>query len=1308
MSSVRVAVRVRPLNKREKKLSSQRIIQMNGNTVSIHKSSLAGGNEQNEKGKSFTYDFSYDSSDRQSPTFVSQERIFQDLGCDVLKAAFEGFNACVFAYGQTGSGKTHTMMGHEEDRGLIPRVCEGLYREMAQRSKTDVSFHTEVSYLEIYNERVQDLLKKKTLTEGGLLKVREHPKHGPYVENLSKHLVHSHSDMEELIVLGNAHRTTAATGMNDSSSRSHAIFTIMFTQAWLDAELPRETLSKIHLVDLAGSEKADATRTTGIRLKEGANINKSLVTLGSVISALADLGVGEQSTKKQQLFIPYRNSVLTWLLRDSLGGNAVTTMIATISPADLNYMETLSTLRYASRAKNIVNSPTVNEGGSAKVIRELQAEVKRLQQLLEERIQVFHEKSPPVKVKESLHQNESKGGALCLVNGSVVTDSCQLTQGAIIQLGRGTRLRFNHPAEASQLREKNQSGLLSATTRSRADLSTPTENQSRVELQNGRRFEEELSQREVGWKHTPERLNRCNGDIKRPPKESSGVSHQQAEEEEIERAESSLFTQMNMLAADAAEAEEPHISFTSTTTQEFTTTAIPGRHPVPHTGVEVDGDSLQGGVNTRDGQEQERDSCHKSGPRLQTQAQTEAGFASYKGEEFGSGDASLQQTSVLGLGDGCGVESGGNANEIHAIVTGCYKERPDSGGSSLGSMSHLQSGGSTRSTSVLPRTLLDRNPLSRQAVCSTPKETTFKDRFSCGEMDKSGELGIPGVDGTQTAAATVKNSRLGSLFSRVSLVVQDAGRFIWSAPTALQQITEVGLRPTGSRWSSQVISLVLKSNALPVVMIGQVFSVVGGSFVFSLLRDNHIFSMVKDLPLIQHIQMNITQHLQPKEAAHMIQSCIKSEKAQLPAVTPRKALSRVEELPSDVQPTPKDIWEMNGSPGDLQCPGEPDTDDVHLKQQERNMTELLPMKHIESTHATENTEQALEQASEDSTPVEVSIQTLIEFPDLLSNLQTLSLPDMTDALTSVISAAVLNSQKIVGLHWLNAAKRSQPEPRPALLILTEAGLYTLTADSGRLVVFHRLPLLRLKEIRIGLAGQSVRLMGTTEESILGVYTYSQSCTKELCRAILEVSRPGNSRVSQSPLLSGNLMKMSLDWQISVPDLLLDAGLRVCCQFQKSLADLVYLLHCNMDKTAVRLGGVQLLLYTSVAACVNSGAQSERLAQFLLTDTHFGLVREDAVVESATVEPSRPRFHDLTLRRCSDLRCILVHDEDERGCVRLDLILTNARGRGHPESVPKAASPSARVSDSSSLAEVWKLTFRCSAEAACLINHLSNV
>uniref|UniRef100_A0A3B4V8U6 Kinesin-like protein KIF16B n=1 Tax=Seriola dumerili TaxID=41447 RepID=A0A3B4V8U6_SERDU len=414
MASVRVAVRVRPMNRREKDLTAKSIIKMEGTKTSITNLKIpdgVAGDTTRDRTKTFTYDFSYDSTDCKSSAFVSQERVFRDLGTDVLKAAFEGYNACVFAYGQTGSGKSYTMMGNPGDAGLIPRICEGLFSRISDATRWDVaSFRTEVSYLEIYNERVRDLLRRKS-TQTYNLRVREHPKDGPYVEDLSKHLVQNYSDVEELMEAGNINRTTASTGMNDVSSRSHAIFTINFTQAKFDAEMPSETVSKIHLVDLAGSERADATGATGVRLKEGGNINKSLVTLGNVISALADMTQDGVNTnlKKKSVFVPYRDSVLTWLLKDSLGGNAKTIMIATVSPADVNYGETLSTLRYANRAKNIINKPTINEDANVRLIRELRAEIARLKALLVQGNQIALLDSPTaLSMEEKLHQNEAR------------------------------------------------------------------------------------------------------------------------------------------------------------------------------------------------------------------------------------------------------------------------------------------------------------------------------------------------------------------------------------------------------------------------------------------------------------------------------------------------------------------------------------------------------------------------------------------------------------------------------------------------------------------------------------------------------------------------------------------------------------------------------------------------------------------------------------------------------------------------------------------------------------------------------------
>ncbi|KAL4670147.1 hypothetical protein H8957_010784 [Semnopithecus entellus] len=414
MASVKVAVRVRPMNRREKDLEAKFIIQMEKSKTTITNLKIpegGTGDSGRERTKTFTYDFSFYSADTKSPDYVSQEMVFKTLGTDVVKSAFEGYNACVFAYGQTGSGKSYTMMGNSGDSGLIPRICEGLFSRVNETTRWDeASFRTEVSYLEIYNERVRDLLRRKS-SKTFNLRVREHPKEGPYVEDLSKHLVQNYADVEELMDAGNINRTTAATGMNDVSSRSHAIFTIKFTQAKFDSEMPCETVSKIHLVDLAGSERADATGATGVRLKEGGNINKSLVTLGNVISALADLSQDAANTlaKKKPVFVPYRDSVLTWLLKDSLGGNSKTIMIATISPADVNYGETLSTLRYANRAKNIINKPTINEDANVKLIRELRAEIARLKTLLAQGNQIALLDSPTaLSMEEKLQQNEAR------------------------------------------------------------------------------------------------------------------------------------------------------------------------------------------------------------------------------------------------------------------------------------------------------------------------------------------------------------------------------------------------------------------------------------------------------------------------------------------------------------------------------------------------------------------------------------------------------------------------------------------------------------------------------------------------------------------------------------------------------------------------------------------------------------------------------------------------------------------------------------------------------------------------------------
>lgn len=338
-----------------------------------------GGRDTSQK--VFAFDKSYWSFDKSDSNYAGQDNLHDDLGKPLLDNAFQGYNNCIFAYGQTGSGKSYSMMGYGAEHGVIPKICQDMFERITALQKdVNLKCTVEVSYLEIYNERVRDLLNPTTK---GNLKVREHPSTGPYVEDLAKLVVGSFNEIEHLMDEGNKARTVAATNMNETSSRSHAVFTLTLTQKRLDVEtkMATEKVAKISLVDLAGSERATSTGATGARLKEGAEINRSLSTLGRVIAALADLSTNKKK-KGSGNSVPYRDSVLTWLLKDSLGGNSMTAMIAAISPADINYDETLSTLRYADSAKRIKNHAVVNEDANARMVRELKEELAQLRSKL--------------------------------------------------------------------------------------------------------------------------------------------------------------------------------------------------------------------------------------------------------------------------------------------------------------------------------------------------------------------------------------------------------------------------------------------------------------------------------------------------------------------------------------------------------------------------------------------------------------------------------------------------------------------------------------------------------------------------------------------------------------------------------------------------------------------------------------------------------------------------------------------------------------------------------------------------------------
>ncbi|KAM7353701.1 kinesin family member nebbish [Cochliomyia hominivorax] len=411
---LKVAIRVRPLNARECLLSSvSNIIKINGNEVNV----VIGSSADSSSGvnHSFLYDHVFSSCDPESQNYANQKTVFLKIAEPLIVRAFEGYNACLFAYGQTGSGKSYSMMGIDNiadiqrhsfskdliniESGIIPRFCYEIFQYI-ENGKGKFHAEVEVSYFEIYNEKIHDLLSVPNEEDNNsngrnseeitnkikrkALKVREHPIWGPYVVDLSVHPVNSFAALRNWLTVGNSQRATAATAFNDKSSRSHSIFNIMVKISNIDLsesynngkkDILHSRCSKISLVDLAGSERIRSL--TGERLREGVRINKSLLTLGKVISALSD----DRNSNQSFVFVPYRESVLTWLLRENLGGNSKTVMLATISPASVHADETLATLRYACQARSIVNRVKVNESEHDKVIRELKSEIERLKSL---------------------------------------------------------------------------------------------------------------------------------------------------------------------------------------------------------------------------------------------------------------------------------------------------------------------------------------------------------------------------------------------------------------------------------------------------------------------------------------------------------------------------------------------------------------------------------------------------------------------------------------------------------------------------------------------------------------------------------------------------------------------------------------------------------------------------------------------------------------------------------------------------------------------------------------------------------------
>uniref|UniRef100_A0A668U2G8 Kinesin-like protein n=1 Tax=Oreochromis aureus TaxID=47969 RepID=A0A668U2G8_OREAU len=363
--NVKVVVRCRPLNQKETTMGHKQAVivdEMRG-TITVNKLE-----NPHEPPKTFTFDTVFGPDSKQLDVYNLTAR-------PIIDSVLEGYNGTIFAYGQTGTGKTFTMEGVRAVpglRGIIPNSFAHIFGHIA-KAEGDTRFLVRVSYLEIYNEEVRDLLGKDQMQR---LEVKERPDVGVYIKDLSGYVVNNADDMDRIMTLGHKNRSVGATNMNEHSSRSHAIFTITIecSEKGVDGN-QHVRMGKLHLVDLAGSERQGKTGATGQRLKEATKINLSLSTLGNVISALVD---------GKSTHVPYRNSKLTRLLQDSLGGNSKTMMCANIGPADYNYDETISTLRYANRAKNIKNKARINEDPKDALLRQFQKEIEELKKKLEE------------------------------------------------------------------------------------------------------------------------------------------------------------------------------------------------------------------------------------------------------------------------------------------------------------------------------------------------------------------------------------------------------------------------------------------------------------------------------------------------------------------------------------------------------------------------------------------------------------------------------------------------------------------------------------------------------------------------------------------------------------------------------------------------------------------------------------------------------------------------------------------------------------------------------------------------------------
>ncbi|XP_042787590.1 kinesin-like protein KIF16B isoform X5 [Panthera leo] len=1366
MASVKVAVRVRPMNRREKDLEAKFIIQMEKSKTTITNLKIpegGTGDSGRERTKTFTYDFSFYSADTKSPDYVSQEMVFNTLGTDVVKSAFEGYNACVFAYGQTGSGKSYTMMGNSGDSGLIPRICEGLFSQINETTRWDeASFRTEVSYLEIYNERVRDLLRRKS-SKTFNLRVREHPKEGPYVEDLSKHLVQNYGDVEELMDAGNINRTTAATGMNDVSSRSHAIFTIKFTQAKFDSEMPCETVSKIHLVDLAGSERADATGATGVRLKEGGNINKSLVTLGNVISALADLSqdAANPLVKKKQVFVPYRDSVLTWLLKDSLGGNSKTIMIATISPADVNYGETLSTLRYANRAKNIINKPTINEDANVKLIRELRAEIARLKTLLAQGNQIALLDSPTaLSMEEKLQQNEARVQELTKEWTNKWNETQNILKEQTLALrkeGIGVVLDSELPHLIGIDDDLLSTGIIlyhlkeGQTYVGREDASTEQD----IVLHGLDLESEHCIFENVGGTVTliPLSGSQCsvNGvQIMEATHLNQGAvillgrtnmfrfNHPKEAAKLREKRKSGLLSSFSLSMTDLSKSCEnlstvmlynPGLEFErqqreelekleskriSAYIEEEVQRRLQDLHRVIGEDSSASADVARDNEKLHNGTIQRKLKYEKRylAPLLPRDVTGPSGREEGREVDWNNhpGPPTTQSISASPAPSSASCERAHqrrHRSSVHKVW-----QNSDRG------YGHPECAGcfQPKRFSLPEITFLNESNTSDTKHQHRSEHLsdlmTRKDKHNLG-IESSWTL-LQDLSQEVPLHNGSKQTRQSKL---LCLVLSETVSGEEGASHSVPQHA-----PAGKFCGEQQVERELdakKANSPQSLINIRTEGNSGLGCFYHRLAD-----LYKDTS--SHLLQAGTEVI--RQAGHIGNLC-DPRGLTSHVMTFIRRLPFLKHFPLD---TPLKSQQSSSEPYSFPREAQAGSGDPEEAGAARPAEGTMPFRAPGLTAASaaagspdSSASSVLHLESEDSRRRPAFKQTLLRFPAQMLKLQEQPLKDFLEHVACSIPELSGDIKEVKGVYWLAVANCTEPDPQPACLLLLHSMLYALVLSdnpSASMCIFHALPLSGLEEIQVGFGGQSIRLLGSAESLLLTVFSYSKTLCQQICGDLLCVLMPEFDAAVRTnhPLFQQDLVQLSLDWKAEIPDLVLADGVRLSSRFQDTLVDMIYFLHGNMEVNIPSLAEVQLLLYTTVR--VEGDPGQDNLQSLVLLNTHIALLREDRVFypHTQSLNTPSPRAHfDVTrCRALSEFRYVVVPEKETLSTVQLvfpEKLRLPSDSRNSPaehfegaQNVHLFPGMSCPEGSQNVAPEVWKLTLSSQDEALWLIAHLTRL